>query len=68
MRTRQLIIVGQDRLREHEVRERVALFSPNGEPLLIGGESKDYDLQKQISALKGRTTKLENRVKELEGE
>ncbi len=64
MRTRQFIIVEENRLRLNEVREVVALFGPDGNPLLLSGGSEDSDdIQKQVSSLKGRITKLENRLK-----
>ncbi len=68
MRTRQLIIVEQDRLRQHEVRENVALFGPDGEPLLFNGSDDVDELKKQVKTLKGRLTKMDKRLKELEGE
>lgn len=68
MTTRQLIVVEQNRLYPNAIRENVALFAPDGSALLLGktDEKDSNDISKTVSALKGRITKLEKRIKELE--
>lgn len=61
--TIQATVVDQKLIRPSQGLQRIAFFGPDGAPLTLNDDSSSKD----IKALKSRLTKLENRVKELEG-
>lgn len=72
MTTAQMIVVEQSKIRPNTLVQRVALFGPDGEPLLFEGsplqsEGGSEVTSGQVNHLKGRVTKLEKRLSELEG-
>jgi hypothetical protein len=62
-RVTQAVVVEQESINRGSAVQRIALFGPDGEPLLLGGGVTSG----QLDHLKGRVTKLEKRLDELEG-
>ena len=69
MRVIQAVATEQERIHPNVAIQRIALFGPDGKPLLLTGSSEDVEsMDRKLSHLKGRVTKLENRLKEFEGD
>ena len=69
MITQQWIVVDQEKLRPNTLSRRVALFGPDGEPLVFAaGEARQSDdggvTEGQLNHLKGRVTRLEKALEE----